>query len=96
MESCAAYRCGVTMTDAHEPGNGYQPIACARYDVYESAITRRQRLQLVWNDAGMDHTQSVLPTDLEARAGEEFLIARDAHDQPLKIRLDKIRKATPL
>jgi transcriptional antiterminator Rof (Rho-off) len=84
------------MTDTHEPGNGYRPIACASYDVYESAITRRQRLQLVWNEGGMDHTQSVLPTDLETRAGEEFLIARDAHGQPLRIRLDKIRKAIPL
>jgi transcriptional antiterminator Rof (Rho-off) len=84
------------MTDTHRPGSDYQPIACAHYDVFESAITRRQRLQLVWNEEGMDHAQSVLPTDLETRAGEEFLIARDANNQPLKIRLDKIRKAIPL
>jgi hypothetical protein len=34
--------------------------------------------------------------DLETRAGEEFLIARGADNKPLKIRLDKIRKAIPL
>ncbi len=84
------------MTDTHRPDSDYHPIACARYDVYESAITRRQRLQLVWHEDGVDHAQSVLPTDLETRAGEEFLIARDAHNHPLKIRLDKIRKVIPL
>lgn len=84
------------MTDAHRPGSDYQPIACARYDVYESAITRRQRLRLVWNAEGVDHTQSILPIDLETRGGEEFLIARDAHDNPFKIRLDKIRNVIPL
>ncbi len=84
------------MTDTRHPDTDYQPITCAGYDVYESAITRHQRLQLVWQEAGMDHAQSVLPTDLETRAGEEFLIARDANNHPLKIRLDKIRKVIPL
>lgn len=30
----------------------------------------------------MDHTRTVLPTDLETRAGEEFLLARDADNHP--------------
>jgi transcriptional antiterminator Rof (Rho-off) len=84
------------MTDTDRTGSDYQPITCASYDIYEIAITRRQRLQLVWNADGVDHTQSVLPTDMETRAGEEFLLARDAHNNPLKIRLDKIRKVIPL
>ena len=84
------------MTDTRRTGGDYQPIACASYDVYESAITLRRRLQLVWNDEGVERTQTVLPTNLETRAGEEFLIAHDVNNDPLKIRLDKIRKAIPL
>ena len=84
------------MTDVDRPTTDYQPIACARYDVYESAITRRQRLQLVWHTDGVDHAQCVLPTDMETRDGEEFLIASDVHNNPLRIRLDKIRKVIPL
>ena len=84
------------MTNTQRPDTDYQPIACARYDVYESAITRHQHLQLVWQENGVDQVQNVLPTGLETRAGEEFLVARDAHNNPIKIRLDKIRKAIPL
>jgi Rho-binding antiterminator len=83
------------MTETDKPDSNYQPIACANYDVYEIAIMHRQPLHLVWDDADIVYDRVVTPMDLETHAGEEFLIARTATEERVKIRLDRIRKATP-
>ena len=81
------------MTDPDKPAD-YKPIACAAYDLYEIAIMHRQQLHLTWKDDNIFYDMTVTPINLETRAGEEFLIARTSDDEIMKIRLDRIRKAT--
>ena len=74
----------------------YKPIACSLHDEYEIAIMHRKYLNIKWfdDDAGVYHTDKVLPKDILLKNKEEFLVAR-AHDSAqnnneLCIRLDKI------
>ncbi len=75
----------------------YRPIPCQIYAELELAIMHRVWLRLAWTSpAGSTRLEQVLPVDLLTRAGEEFLLARTRHDQPLEIRLDRIRGFAPL
>lgn len=72
----------------------YTPIDCDRYSEYELAILRKWRLRLGWRDgAGLTHVETVLPTDLQTRHGEEFLIAETSAGERVEIRLDLITEA---
>jgi len=75
----------------------YRPIPCELYDRYERAIMHRDRLRLRWrDDAGQAHVETVLPEDLETRAGEEFLVAHSLDGSPRRLRLDRILEAEAL
>ena len=75
----------------------YTPIECSEYSRYELAILHRRRLRLSWRDTeGTVHVAVLQPLDLETRAGEEFLIARDPGGHRLRLRLDYIRRMEPL
>ena len=57
---------------------------------------RRHPLHLVWVDAaGVEHDDTVLPLAVFTRAGEEFLLVRDADGRSLDLRLDRIRTDPP-
>ncbi|HFD79244.1 MAG TPA: transcriptional antiterminator, Rof [Gammaproteobacteria bacterium] len=69
----------------------YRPIDCGLHSEYELAILRAQHLRLRWRDEQDRVRQEVvLPTDLQTRHHEEFLIARDPAGGQLRIRLDRI------
>ena len=76
--------------------NQYKPIACSLHDEYEVAIMQKKYLNIKWlDDAGVNHTEKVLPKDILVKNKEEFLVARTHHDNAqdntqLYIRLDKI------
>ncbi|NNF52199.1 MAG: transcriptional antiterminator, Rof [Gammaproteobacteria bacterium] len=75
----------------------YTPIDCRTYGEFERAIIAGQRLQVSWRDAdGMDHLGILVPVDLETCRGEEFLIARNERGEQLRLRLDFVRRATPV
>lgn len=75
----------------------YTPIPCTVYSGYELAIMHRQWLRVAWQDPGDGHhVGALLPLDLQARAGAEFLIARTDDGRILRLRLDRIRSAAPL
>ena len=69
----------------------YVPVDCGLYSEYELAIMHRDRLRLSWHDlAGNAHIGVVLPTDLRARNGAEFMIVTAQDGSTHEIRLDRI------
>ena len=75
----------------------YRVIDCDLHDLYEIAILRRRELLLSWLDEdGVGRLERVRPTDLRTVAGAEFLLASDSYGRPLRIRLDRIRRARDL
>ena len=72
----------------------YVPIDCDRYGAFEVAILRRQRLMLGWRDAaGAACVGVVLPTDLQTREGEEFLLGVTTDGESFRVRLDRITQS---
>ena len=74
----------------------YTPVDCGLHSSYELAIMQHQLVRLSWldNEASM-HTETVLPTDLVTRNGEEFMRITRAGVDSLEIRLDHIRRFEP-
>lgn len=71
----------------------YQPIECSLYSEYEVAIMRRRRWRMHWRDeAGGDHLETLRPTDLQTRQGQEFMYAVTDDGAERCIRLDRIIK----
>lgn len=69
----------------------YQPIACALHDKYEIAIMFSQQIRIKWLDENdVSHEETVTPTDLLVKDGEEFLLARQADDREICVRLDRV------
>lgn len=75
----------------------YRPIDCKTYGEFERAIVAGRRLRISWRDEqGLDHLETVRPTDLETCRGEEFLHASNGHGMTFRLRLDRISKASVL
>jgi Rho-binding antiterminator len=73
--------------------NGYRPIDCGLYSEYELAIMQRRCWRMHWRDeAGHDHLETLRPTDLQTRQGEEFMYAITDDGSERCIRLDRIIK----
>lgn len=71
--------------------SGYIPIDCDLYERYELAIMHRETLFIRWRDAaGLTHLEHLVPTDLRAQGGEEFLHARTLAGDSRVLRLDAI------
>jgi transcriptional antiterminator Rof (Rho-off) len=71
----------------------YRPISCRAYAQLEQAILRGTRLRAAWRShPTRNHLAQLEPLDLQARSGEEFLIAQDEEGRRLRIRLDRIRR----
>ena len=72
----------------------YSPIDCGVYAGYEVAILRRQSLMLSWRgEDGVVRVGVIRPTDLETRAGEEFLIGKTRQGEAVRLRLDRITQS---
>ena len=71
----------------------YTPVDCGLHSSYELAIMQHQLVRLSWldNEASV-HTETVLPTDLVTRNGEEFMRITRTGGDSLEIRLDHIRQ----
>ena len=74
----------------------YHPISCASYDEYEIAIMHHARLHLTWQENNVIYDQTVTPLNLRTEAGAEYLILCDASGSTREVRLDHIRRMTPL
>ncbi len=75
----------------------YEPIPCGRYSEYEVAILHHDRMRIRWlDDGGQDHLETLHPTDLQTRAGEEFMFATTDDGEQRVIRLDRIRMTETL
>ena len=70
----------------------YTPVDCGLHSRYELAIMQHQQVRLSWQAEATLHTETVLPTDLVTRNGEEFLRITRAGGNSLDIRLDHIRR----
>lgn len=71
--------------------NLYHPVDCALHSRYELAIMQRTPLSLQWQDEQGQQRQAVLlPEDLTCDARMEYLLARDASGEILRLRLDRI------
>ncbi len=74
----------------------YTPVDCGLHSSCELAIMQHQQLRLSWLDnAATLHTETVLPTDLVKRNGEEFMRISRAGGDSLDIRLDRIERLEP-
>ena len=79
------------------PTEIYQPISCALHSEYEHVILRQTSVTICWkNSAGALQTENLLPYDVLAHQGEEFLLATTASKQHRKIRLDYIVSMTTI
>jgi len=68
----------------------YRPISCDVYSELELAILRRRPLQVVWHEANVSYTRTLVPVDLETKGGVEFLHYRCSSGEAGRIRLDYI------
>ena len=74
----------------------YTPVDCGLHSNYELAIMQHQPVRLSWQDNEASvHTETVLPTDLVTRNGEEFMRITRTGGDSLEIRLDHIRRFEP-
>ena len=71
----------------------YQAISCELHSQYELAIMHKDKLELSWlsGDEFINET-NVLPLDVITRDKAEYLVAVNAENKNLCIRLDHIRK----
>lgn len=68
----------------------YQPISCASHSELELAIMHRQRLLLRLRDGDGVREERLLPVDIGAEKGVEYLHAEREDGERVKIRLDAI------
>lgn len=72
---------------------GYQPISCQTYAELELAVMHKDHLRVAWHgDDGRLHVAQLIPSDLQTRNHEEYLLATDSDGEPLEIRLDRIHR----
>jgi len=75
----------------------YVPISCMDHERLEFAVLRRQKLRLRCRlHAQGEHTFIVMPTDVNTRAGAEWLSFRTEAGETGEVRLDEILSAEPL
>lgn len=83
------------MKKIEDDGSSYRPISCDVYSALELAILHRQSLRVIWHEANVSFTRTLLPVDLETEAGQEFLHYRFPTGEVGRIRLDHIDRVVP-
>ena len=74
-----------------EGNGGYTPIACHLHDEFESAIVRRQSLEVEILQHGNWARQTIRPVDTRTANSEEYLRYLDRQGEQLEVRMDHIR-----
>ncbi len=69
---------------------GYQPIACASHERLEFAVLRRQWLEVKVIQGEHAGQHRLLPLDVYAREGVEWLLAQNEAGEKFALRLDWI------
>lgn len=69
----------------------YSPISCINHERLEFAVLRQQWLDVEVLQGEYAGRQRLLPLDVYARSGEEWLEAQTESGQKLTLRLDEIR-----
>ena len=71
----------------------YQAISCEMHSQYELAIMHKSKLKLSWLSEGeLVSDTNILPLDVQTKNKAEYLLAVNAENKNLCIRLDHIRK----
>ncbi len=74
-----------------KPSKNYQAISCSLHSEYELAILQQRLVDICWKDKnGESHQKRLMPYDLSATKGEEYLLAKAEDGSEYKIRLDYI------
>lgn len=75
----------------------YKPISCALYSQFELWIMHGEKIRLAWHtEDSITRIERVVPKDVRAETGVEYLYFRDTHNKSARIRLDRIVEATPI
>jgi Rho-binding antiterminator len=69
----------------------YQPISCVNHERLEFAALRKQWLNIAVKRGEPTGVQRLLPLDVYARDGVEWLEAESESGERLKLRLDEIK-----
>lgn len=73
--------------------NHYQPVSCELHSQFELTIMHKSKLELSWLSEGELITETnILPLDVQTKDKAEYLLAVNAENKNLCIRLDHIRK----
>ena len=74
--------------------DNYVPVSCEMHSELELFVMHRQRLRLRWHDSASNITQEtiLLPVDVCAQHGAEYLHAIGSDHKPLIIRLDRVHE----
>ena len=74
----------------------YEPISCASHSELELHILRRRRLSLHLRDGEVERRVVVLPVDIGAVSGAEYLYVEGEDGARMTIRLDAILDFQPV
>jgi len=75
----------------------YRPIDCNLHSQYELYIMHKALLRMAWLDEqGHEHLDLLMPKDMRTELGAEYIVCENNHDTQMKIRLDRIVRATPV
>ena len=74
----------------------YKPISCDQHSQYELWTMRRQQIKLAWQDGDITRIARVMPLDIRADAGIEYLYFSASDSDEDRVRLDRIIEAKPL
>ncbi|HEY0721119.1 MAG TPA: transcriptional antiterminator, Rof [Gammaproteobacteria bacterium] len=75
----------------------YRPIDCNLHSQYELYIMHKELLRMAWLDEqGQEHIDLLTPKDMSTELGAEYMVCENGHHLQMKIRLDRIVRATPM
>ncbi len=69
----------------------YQPISCINHERLEFAVMKKQWLEIEVLSGEKAGTQRLLPLDVYAKEGVEWLEAKNESGEKLVLRLDQIQ-----
>ena len=72
----------------------YKPINCELHSLYERWVIRAEKIRLAWQGAdGITYIERIIPLDVRAEKGEEFLYFKGDAQAQRRVRLDHIFRA---
>ena len=75
----------------------YKPISCALYSQFELWIMHGDQIRLAWHaEDNVTRMERVVPRDVRAEKGVEYLYFHDMNTNSSRVRLDRILEASPI